>query len=159
MLSRKGIGKLELQQLFDYTRSVGEAAGVKLNFDKIYLAVNSTLSHRLIALAPEDIKSLVVEAIYTAYFEDGLNISDVDVLVDIGYSLGMDSTKIRYQLNSNAGLDPVVAESTFARLNGITSVPFFILNNKVRVDGSHSVEVFLQALNRAALLELSRKIW
>ena len=47
------------------------------------------------------------------------------------------------------------AESTFARLNGITSVPFFIINNQIRVDGSHSVEVFLQALNRAAFLEVS----
>ncbi|QKQ74143.1 hypothetical protein [Nostoc sp. TCL240-02] len=39
------------------------------------------------------------------------------------------------------------AESAFARLNGINSVPFFIMNNQVKVNGSHSVEAFLEALN------------
>lgn len=159
MQFRKGIQPQQLQQLFDYTQRVGEIAGVKLNFDKISLAVNTTLSHRLIALAPDDIKSNVVEAIYKAYFEEGLNIADVDVLVAIGKAAGMNYTKLQNQLNSDAGLDAVVAESTFARLNGITSVPFFVIDNKIRVDGSHSVEVFLQAFNRASLLELSQKIW
>lgn len=40
MQARKGIGAPELKQMFDYTRQVGEAAGVKLNFDRIRLAVN-----------------------------------------------------------------------------------------------------------------------
>ncbi|MBW4592895.1 MAG: hypothetical protein KME46_08215 [Brasilonema angustatum HA4187-MV1] len=71
----------------------------------------------------------------------------------------MDSTKLRLQLNDNALADRVLAKSTFARLNGITSVPFYVINNKVKVNGSHSSEVFLQALNRAALLEISAKIW
>ncbi len=159
MLARKGINSIQLQQMFDYTQSVGEAAGVKLNFENISLAVNSTLSHQLITLAPENIKSNVVEAIYKAYFEFGLNIGDIDVIVNIGTRNGMDSTKLRYQVSTHAALDAVLAESALAHSQGITSVPFFVINNKVRVEGSHSVEVFLQALNRAGFLETSEKIW
>lgn len=155
MHSRKEMGIEELERMFDYTRQVGEVAGVKLNFDKISLAVNTTLSHQLITLAPEKIKNALVEAIYKAYFEDGLNIGDIDVLVAIGTDAGMDAGVVRHQLSSGTALTTVVAQSTFARLNGITSVPFFIINNQIRVDGSHSVEVFLQALTRAEFLQVS----
>ncbi|MBD6616805.1 DsbA family oxidoreductase [Komarekiella sp. 'clone 1'] len=158
MQERKGIGAAELQYLFDSTRRAGEAAGVKLNFDKIRLAVNTKLSHRLINLAPANRKNDVVEAIYKAYFEDGLNIGDINILTAIGTAYQMEPTELRLQLSDNTLVD-IVAESQFARSIGITSVPFFIINNQVQVNGSGSVEVFLQALNRAALTEKSAKIW
>lgn len=153
MLSRKSCGVTELQELFEYTRRVGEMAGVKLNFDKIRLAVNTKLSHRLIAIAPNNIKNDIVEAIYRAYLEDGLNIGDIEVLVAIGTANQMDAAELRLQLGDRTPIDTVVAASTFAWMNGITSVPLFIINNKVRVEGSSSVEIFLEAFNRATLTE------
>jgi predicted DsbA family dithiol-disulfide isomerase len=159
MQTRKGIEPHTLQQLLNFTQRAGEAAGVKLDFDKIHLAVNTILSHRLITLAPENIKNDVVEAIYKAYFEDGCNLGNLDVIVAIGTKAGIDSSRLRHQLSGIVAFDAVMAESTFARLNGITSVPFFIINNTVKIDGSHSVDIFLQALNRAALIEISAKIW
>lgn len=151
MQSRKGVGAEELNRLFDYTQQVGEASGVRLYFDKISLAVNTTLSHRLIALTPQEIKNAVVEAVYKAYFEEGLDIGNIDILVSIGKAAGMDSIDLRSRLSGDAALNEVVADATFVRRRGITSVPFFIINNKVSVNGSQSVKVFLQALNRAAL--------
>ncbi|MEH2200579.1 DsbA family oxidoreductase [Nostoc sp.] len=158
MQDRKGIKAEELQQIFDYTQRAGEAAGVKLDFEKIGLAVNTQLSHQLIALAPAKIKNDVVEAIYRAYFEEGLNLGDINVIVAIGTAYQMDATELKLQLNDRAVVDTVVAESAFARLNGINSVPFFIMNNQIKVNGSHSVEVFLEALNRAVLLDIPVKI-
>ncbi|MEH2441763.1 DsbA family oxidoreductase [Nostoc sp.] len=158
MQNRKGIKASEMQQMFDYTQRAGEAAGVKLDFEKIRLAVNTQLSHQLIALAPAKIKNDVVEAIYRAYFEEGLNIGDINIIVAIGTAYQMDATELKLQLNERDVVDTVVAESAFARLNGINSVPFFIMNNKVKVNGSHSVEAFLEALNRAVLLDIPVKI-
>ncbi|MBW4689484.1 MAG: DsbA family oxidoreductase [Komarekiella atlantica HA4396-MV6] len=158
MQERKGIGVAELQYLFDSTRRAGEAAGVKLDFDKVRLAVNTKLSHRLINLAPANRKNDVVEAIYQAYFEEGLNIGDINIIVDIGEAYQMEPTELRLQLSDDT-LVEIIAESQFARSIGITSVPFFIINNKVQVNGSCSVEVFLQALNRAALTETTTKTW
>jgi predicted DsbA family dithiol-disulfide isomerase len=159
MQQRKGIAPQALEQLFNYVQGVAHASGVQLNFDKVRLAVNSTLSHQLITLAPDNIKNDIVQAVYKAYFENGLNLGDLNVIVAIGTEAGMDSTELQQQLRGDAALDRVLAESTFARFNGITSVPFYIINNKVKVDGSHSSEVFRQALNRAALIEVSAKIW
>jgi predicted DsbA family dithiol-disulfide isomerase len=158
MQNRKGIKAAELQQMFDSTQRAGEAAGVKLDFAKIPLAVNTKLSHQLIALAPANVKNDVVEAIYQAYFENGLNLGNLDVIVAIGTAYQMDASELKLQLNDRTLGDAVVAESKFARLNGINSVPFFVINNKVKLNGSHSVEVLLETLNRAALLDIPAKI-
>ena len=99
MTKRKGIDAQALAQLFDYTRQKGQAAGVKFNFDKISLAVNTVLSHQLIAIAPEPTKRSVVEAVYRAYFEEGLNIGTIDVLVSIGEAAGN-------QFNPITGIKP-----------------------------------------------------
>ncbi|MEH2257072.1 DsbA family oxidoreductase [Nostoc sp.] len=156
--NRKGMKAEEIQQIFDSTQRAGEVAGVKLDFDKIRLAVNTKLSHQLIALAPTNVKNDVVEAIYKAYFEDGLNIGNIDVIIAIGTAYQMNTSELKLQLNDRVVSDAVIAESTFARLNGIKSVPFFVINDKVKVNGSHSVEVFLETLNRAALLDIPAKI-
>ncbi|HYW21686.1 MAG TPA: DsbA family oxidoreductase [Nodularia sp. (in: cyanobacteria)] len=159
MQKRKGISSAEVQQMFDYTRQAGEVAGVVLNFDKIRLAVNTQLSHKLIALAPEKIRNDIVESIYQAYFEDGLNIGDLEVILAIGTNHQMDEKNLRLKLTDNNAIEAVIAESTFARLNGINSVPFFIFNNKVKVAGSQSANVLLQALNRASFIEVLTKQW
>ncbi|MBW4663212.1 MAG: DsbA family oxidoreductase [Chroococcus sp. CMT-3BRIN-NPC107] len=146
MKLRKGIGANQLTQLFDYATQSGAKAGVKLDFDKVLLAVNTTLSHRLIALTPKTHKNVIVEAVYKAYFEDGLNIGDIDVLVRLGKGFGFDESKLKQQLTSDAALAEVREEAKAARERGISSVPFFVINNKVSISGSQSVDVFVQAM-------------
>ena len=153
MKAKKGIKPEQLNRLFHYTQQAGEAAGVKLDFDKVSLAVNTTLSHQLIALAPEKSKNTVVEAIYKAYLEDGLNIGDTDVLVSIGEAAGMDATELRHNLSNDDALDEVVTEAALARCRGIMGVPCFRFNNQFNINGSQSVEAFLEALNRTAVPE------
>ncbi len=146
MKMRKGIGANQLTQLFSYATQSGAKAGVKLDFDKVFLAVNTTLSHRLIALTPKTHKNVIVEAVYKAYFEDGLNIGDVDTLTSLGKEFGFDQKQLKQQLSSDAALAEVVEEAEAARNQGISSVPFFVINNKVSISGSQSVEVFIQAI-------------
>lgn len=150
MMARKGISQQELSQLFNYARQAGEKAGIKLDFNSIPLAVNTTNSHRLIALTPAEHKSAVVEAVYQAYFEDGLNIGDVETLVSLADGFGFSDRQLCAQLNGDTAIAEVKAESTAARLQGINSVPFFRFNERINVNGSQSVAVFLQALQQAS---------
>ena len=146
MKTRKGIGAQRLTQLFSYATQSGAKAGVKLDFNNVFLAVNTTLSHRLIALTPNNYKNLIVEAIYKAYFEDGLNIGDVDTLVNLSKNFGFDQNKLKQQLSGDAALAEVMTAAKAARNRGISSVPFFIIDRKVSVSGSQSVETFVQAM-------------
>lgn len=151
MTARKGIGERELSQLFSYARQAGERAGVKLDFENMPLAVNTTLSHRLIALTPEQDKSAVVEAVYQAYFEDGLNIGEVETLVNLAKNFSFDTVQLRQQLSGNTALAEVMAQAKAARQQGINSVPFFRITDRINVNGSQSVEVFIQALQQASI--------
>ncbi len=146
MQQRKGMSLQQLQQMFDYTRRMGEAAGVILDFEKVRLAVNTTLSHRLIELTPKPLKSKVVEAIYKAYFEEGLNLGNVDRIISIAKLCGIDSPQLAEQLNDKNARNAIVIESDKARSLGINSVPFFIINNEVKISGSQSKETFLKQL-------------
>ncbi|WP_045052695.1 DsbA family oxidoreductase [Aliterella atlantica] len=156
MMQRKGVGESQLSQLFSYAKQAGEIAGVKLDFNNIPLAVNTTNSHRLIALTPAEHQNAVVEAVYQAYFEDGLNIGDVETLVNLAQNFGFSDRQLRAQLHGNAALAEVVAQSQAARFQGISSVPFFRFNEQINVSGSQSVAVSLQALQQADSKQLSQ---
>jgi len=147
MQQRKGMSPQQLQQMFDYTRRMGEAAGVILDFENVRLAVNTTLSHQLIELTPEPLKNKVIEEIYKAYFEEGLNLGSIDIIVEIAKSCGIYSPILVQQLNDKITRDKVTAESEKARNLGINSVPFFIINNEVKISGSQSKEAFVRQLS------------
>lgn len=153
MENRKGIDPDELDRLFHYTQQAGAAVGVKLDFENMPLAVNTTLSHGLIALAPAALKATVVEAVYQAYFEDGQNIGDLDILASLGTTVGIDRNWLRNQLQEEALRQQVIQESTGARQRGITSVPFFMFDNRVSISGSQSVKIFRQTLDQLARIQ------
>src|SRR5690606_2936503 len=67
----KGGGRIPLERFFAGPRQAGAAAGLKFNFEQIEVAPNTMLSHRLIALAPAGKKEAMIDAIFTAYFEEG----------------------------------------------------------------------------------------
>lgn len=144
MQASKGLSPEQIQEMFDYTRQKGEEAGVQLNFDNISLAVNSTLSHVLISIAPEHLKNAVADAIYQAYFKDGLNIGSVEVLIAISEHLGMDSNIVIQQFKNDRARAQIKAESEKVKRQGLSSVPFFVINNTTAVNGSQSVEAFLK---------------
>jgi len=153
MENRKGIAPQELDRLFHYTQQAGAAAGVKLDFENMPLAVNTILSHGLIALAPPALKADVVEAVYRAYFEEGQNIGDMNTLVALGTAAGMEPHQLRAQLLADALRQQVIREATAARQQGITSVPFFVFDNRVSISGSQSVTTFRQTLDQLARLQ------
>ncbi|MEO1764175.1 MAG: DsbA family oxidoreductase [Cyanobacteria bacterium J06629_18] len=150
MQQRKGMSPQQLEQMFDYTRRMGEAAGVILDFENVRLAVNTTLSHQLIALTPEPLKSKVVEEIYKAYFEEGLNLGSIDIIVEIAKLCGVYSPEIIQKLNNQNTRNAIIYESNKARSSGINSVPVFIINNDINISGSQSKETFIKQLSASS---------
>jgi len=114
----KGGGNIPLEQFFDGPRRAGEAVGLTFNFEAIEHAPNTLLSHRLIALTPDNQKEAMIDALYAAYFEDAKNIGDLDVLVDIAQQVGLDGETTREQLKSDAMHHEVLNEARQAQAAG-----------------------------------------
>jgi predicted DsbA family dithiol-disulfide isomerase len=142
--------RVPLEQFFDGPRQAGAAVGLTFNFEQITRAPNTLLSHRLIALAPDGQRDAIVDTIYTAYFEQGLDIGDLDVLAHIAAAHGLDADTIGEQLRGDAARDQVIAEAHWAQQHGISGVPFFIIDNRYALSGAQPPQVILRALQHAA---------
>jgi predicted DsbA family dithiol-disulfide isomerase len=144
----KGGGRVSLEQFFDPPRQLGEKAGLTFNFEKIEQAPNSLLSHRLIALAPDEKKETVVDAVYTAYFEEGRDIGSLDILLEIAAEQGLDAAEMRTLLEGTAAQEEVLGEAQWAQQQGISGVPFFIFNNRYAFSGAQPPDVILEVLEK-----------
>ena len=149
-MSAKGGGRVPLEQFFAAPRDRGAAVGLTFNFEDIDKAPNTMLSHRLAYLAPDDKRGAVLDAIYAAYFEDGRDIGDVDVLVDIAQACGLDGAAIREALAGDEGAAEVLTDVAFARQAGISGVPFFIFNDKYAFSGAQPPEMIGRVLAQVA---------
>ncbi|GAA4710716.1 DsbA family oxidoreductase [Brevibacillus fulvus] len=128
----------------------GEAVGLNFRYDRVQKRPNTVASHILIKLTPEEKASDIVEAIYKAYFEDGLDIGDLDVLVKIAEENGLDGEQIREQILSDEAQDDLEEDLSIAQELQITGVPLFVFDEKLALSGAHPVINFLKALETVA---------
>ena len=88
----------------------------------------------------------VVEGLFRAYFLDGRDIGDSEVLANVAAAGGLDQKTIRDYLARRDDVDRVENEDAIARRMGIQGVPCFILNRKYAISGAQEPAVFLEAL-------------
>ena len=145
----KGIEIADAKRMNDQLTRVGAQEGLEYNFDRA-IPANSFDAHRLLHLArDEDRQGQTMERLFTAYFSEGRNIADADVLTDIGHDAGLDPAIVAAMLASSRYADEVRADIREAAQLGINGVPFFVFDRKYALSGAQSPSVFLQALEQS----------
>ena len=86
--------------------------------------------------------------LYRAYFVDGRNIGDPEVLVDIAKSVGLPPEEAREVLLRRTFKDQVQADWELSRRSGITGVPSFVAG-KYKVVGAQPYPVLVDLLQAA----------
>ncbi|MDF1668822.1 MAG: DsbA family oxidoreductase [Roseovarius sp.] len=125
-----------------------EAAGLSINFEGITRTPNTLNAHRLIHWAGiEDRQTPVVMQLFKAYFEDGRDIGDLDVLADVADHVGMDAAVVRKLLLSDADLEDIRARDAQFREMGITGVPTFIVGGQHAVPGCQPAELWVKVID------------
>ena len=152
MLAKFG-SEARLKEIHDRIVPLGAADGIDFHFEDIKVAVNTIDAHRLIrwaASAGDDVQHRITQALFSANFEKGENISDHDVLARIAGENGMDETVVRSLLASDADVDAVRAEIEQAQAMGVTGVPCFLLDGKYAVMGAQDADVLADAIRQVA---------
>lgn len=145
---KKGFPTEQASQMISQVAGMGKASGIDFNFEKA-LIINTFTAHKLLHLAKKHGKSSEMEeALFKAHFIDGKNVGDQEVLVSLAESLGIDKDEAREALSSNEFNDGINQDIQEAQNNGISSVPFFVLNGKYAVFGAQPAEVFAEALQQ-----------
>jgi len=128
--------------------AVAEQAGVAMDFSKRTHYYNTNQAHRLIHWCEGfDKQQAMNELLIDAYFKQGLDINNSQVLLNLVEQLGLDRSQAEVALNSAATKQQLAIKKQRVQQAEITSVPAFIFNNRTLVTGSNSVEYFEQALS------------
>ena len=124
-----------------FTMSTGEDRRIWSTFD----------AHRLLHWAGlEGRQAALKHALFDAYFTDGRNISDPEVLAAAAEKAGLDGAKAREVLESGAYADEVRADEQKWRMAGVNAVPAVIINDRYLISGGQPAEAFEQALRTIA---------
>jgi predicted DsbA family dithiol-disulfide isomerase len=125
--------------------------GFHFDFARRGRIYNTFDAHRLLHWADGEGKQQALKhALFNAYFTEGLDPSNRDVLVSVASGVGLDGERARQILDSDEFAREVREREKFYAGLGIQAVPSVIINDRHLIQGGQPPEVFEQALRQLA---------
>ncbi|WP_370273073.1 DsbA family oxidoreductase [Pseudooceanicola nitratireducens] len=131
------------------------AIGKEIRFDFVFAEDqrmwNTFRAHQLIDWAEGQGRAHDMKlALLTAYFTQGRNVDDLDVLVDVAGGIGLDADQARQALDSGSQADQVRGKQRFWTQQGITGVPAMVFLRQHLVTGAQGTENYARILQHLA---------
>ena len=149
--ARKFGGPEAAERIVGHVSGVAAADGLEFRMD-IALRANTLLAHRALhwALAGSgaDAQDSLKERLLRAYFTDGLDVGDPDVVARCATETGLDGSALRAWLDGDGGKAAVAADLRAAAEREIDAVPSFVIDGRYLVPGAQDVEVFVNVIER-----------
>ncbi|KAI9005716.1 thioredoxin-like protein [Hyaloraphidium curvatum] len=161
-LPKQGVNKLErykskfgearVKQMIPHMQQVFEKEGLTVRYDGVI--AQTVESHRLVDFVQSkygpEVTDKLMDKLFAAYFDECKNISDLDVLVGIATSVGVDKEEIETYLKSGKDYDRILGEAMSWSRRGVNGVPFFIFNKKYSVSGAQDSELFAELIEEVS---------
>ena len=151
LTQKYGSTPAQLAQNREALRERGAAVG--FDFRQRSRVYNTFDAHRLLHWAAEqgpEVELVLKHALLRAYFTDNQDISAHNVLANVAAAAGLDATRARDILASDAYAAAVRQQQQLYLRRGINAVPSVIINDQHLIQGGQPVELFEQALRQAA---------
>jgi len=130
-------------------RAAGDGLEYHLTADG--LTGNTFDAHRLVHLARDrGRQDESVERFFRAYFTEQRSLFDRASLETLAVDAGLDADEARGVLAGRDYADAVTHDLHEARALGVSGVPFFVFDQRLGVSGAQPIEVFVDAIKRAA---------
>jgi predicted DsbA family dithiol-disulfide isomerase len=147
LAEKKGWSIAQAWQISAQVTEMAKNVGLDFKMD-IAISANSLDAHRLLHFANlKGLQSAAEERLFAAYFSEGKDIGNREVLARLGEDLGVDPEEVAQVLQTNSMVEEVQYDIYQAKQLGITGVPFFVFQNKYGVSGARGTETFLEILN------------
>ncbi len=155
-LQRKFGGKEQAVKVYGQIQRHADDIGLMANLGDIKRTPNTVDAHRLIHWAGiEARQGPVVDALFKAYFVDGRDIGDAEVLSDIADGAGLDAALVQKLLATDEDTKMVQERDIHSREMGVTSVPTFIVAQKHAVPGAQTPDLWVQVIKELMAQEES----
>ena len=149
-LVKKFGSESRMRQVFGAIAEAGQSVEIDFSFESIRRTPSSVNSHRLVRFAEGAGKAdACMEALFLAYFINGHDIGETEVLVKIGANLGLDMDAFTAQLESGTDVDYVYEENARAHRLGINGVPSFVFDGHFVTSGAQEAPVLARMIDAA----------
>ncbi len=150
-LETKFGGREQAVSVYARIAEAATAAGLDIDLGAIERTPNTLDAHRMIHWAGvEGRQTAMVSALFRAYFKEGRDIGDPEVLADIADGVGLDAALIHRLLASDADLADIRTRDTWAREHGVTGVPTFVVAQRHAVPGAQPPELWARVIAEMA---------
>ena len=127
-----------VESMLDHVRETGRQSGITFAFERIPRTPNTFDAHRLIWWASnQGQQDALVESLFKGYFEEGADLSDWNVLLDLGTRAGLDRAQSQRCLESEESGAAVREDEQQGLRLGIRAVPYFHVAGRPGLSGAH----------------------
>lgn len=129
--------------------AIGESLGFQFNYSDTMRMVNTFRAHQLLHWAADQgCQTALKEALFAAFFTEGKDVSDTEVLADTCAAVGLDREEALAVL-ADARYAAAVREDQRQWVEqGIQAVPTFVVNDQYMVQGAQEAEAFGRMLDK-----------
>lgn len=125
--------------------TTAQQSGVLIDFNKRTHYYNTDAAHRLILLAQQtDRQRDVHRRLLHAYHVEGKNIADIQVLLELAETIGLEKKFVLNALYSETINQQMHKHAERVASFAVQSVPAFVFNNDRLLSGSNSSDFFVQ---------------
>jgi len=148
-LERKFGDRSRVQAAHARLTSAGADVGIDFRWSEMRRA-NTFDAHRLLAWVLHehgaDRQRALKQRLLRAYFTDGMDVTDHEVLASLASEVGLDRAAAAELLASDREAEFVHAERAEAYDNGINAVPTFVVEGEWMLQGAHETDKWVKAL-------------
>ena len=142
-LERKFGGKSAAVKVYANIERQAQALNLPIDFAAMQRTPNTINAHRLIHWAGlEQKQQALVDALFEAYFCNGIDIGDSLELCNLAEKSGLDRDVIMRLLKGDLDIKMIQERDAHSRKMGVSAVPTFIVANQHAVPGAQPPEVW-----------------
>jgi predicted DsbA family dithiol-disulfide isomerase len=150
LASKFGVSIDEATKMNEQMTGVAANAGLSYRLD-IAKPSNSFDAHRLAKMAEaHGLGGEAAERLFSAYFTEGVRISDDEALVKLGTEIGLDAEAVRSMLASDEYADAVRSDEAIAHEAGFTGVPTIVVDERFAIPGAQPPETLVRLFGKIA---------
>ncbi len=133
-------------------REAGQAVGLSFEFERIDVMPSTRMAHRMVAnttaVYGAAMAERLIEALFAAYFQQGQDIGQIQVLTQLAQDLGIDHLVVNAAEEGGSAYLGWRAEQAIMTSQE-KGVPHFVFNGEVEVQGAVHHDVLLSAMMQA----------
>ena len=143
-------GEDGVKQMRENIKAAAAGTNIDFSFEKIKITPNTLNAHRLIRWAASTGQQhAIAEALFSAHFEQGQNIGDVVVLLEIAGHQGLDVPLLADLFQGDNDIEATRNDDAAAREMGVQGVPAFLAGGKFLLMGAQEPEYLNRFIAKA----------